>query len=76
MANSAAASSSTDEPLQRVYHKLKVGVGHELVNDGNVHALIRIADGYGDTLVATLLREWEAPCGDVGVPEPRRNGAG
>ena len=30
-----------------IYHKLKKGVGHELVNDTNVHELILMAAQYG-----------------------------
>lgn len=47
-----------------IYHKLKKGVGHELVNDANVHELILMAAQYGDTLTETLLREWQSSCGD------------
>ncbi len=65
-ASHTATTPATPASLAQIYHKLKVGMGHELVNDGNVHALISIAHGYGDNLVETLLREWEAPCGVVG----------
>ena len=70
---SAPQSSTTAQPeesLAAIYHKLRAGMGHELVNDGNVHELISIAQGYGDELVETLLREWEAPCGVVGGTPP------
>ena len=39
-------------------------MGHELVNDTNVHELILMAAQYGDTLTETLLREWQSSCGD------------
>jgi len=57
----------TDAELQAVediYHKLAKGLGHELVNDGNVAALIRRAELDGRTVLATELREWQAPCSD------------
>ena len=65
------AAQPQQEPLAAIYHKLKAGTGHELVNDGNVKELIAIAHGYGDDLVETLLREWEAPCGVVGTAPAR-----
>lgn len=76
MANPSSPSDDTTQqalPLTQIYHKLKLGTGRELVNDGNVQELIQIAHGYGDELVETLLREWEAPCGVVGTA-PARTG--
>ena len=54
--------SSTD--VQHIYRQLKIGLGHELVNDGNVFALIDIAQRDGNKLIETALREWQAPCSD------------
>lgn len=55
-------TSQTD--TQAIYRLLKKGLGHELVNDGNVFELIEIAQRHGDRLVEQELREWESPCGD------------
>ena len=49
---------------QHIYRQLKLGLGHELVNDGNVFALMAIAHADGNTLLETELREWQAPCSD------------
>jgi hypothetical protein len=51
-----------DAQVDEVYRKLVRGLGHELVTDDNVHALIRRADADGHTVLATELREWQAPC--------------
>lgn len=58
------------DELMGIYRDLKKGMGHDRVDDGNVFALIDIADRYGDELTARLLREWQAPCSDgsEGVP--------
>jgi hypothetical protein len=57
-----AQNDSTDP--QHIYRQLKLGVAHELVNDQNVFALIALAERDGNTLLATELREWQAPCSD------------
>ena len=49
---------------QHIYRQLKLGLGHELVNDENVFALIAIAQADGNKLLETELREWQAPCSD------------
>jgi hypothetical protein len=49
---------------QHIYRQLKLGLGHELVNDGNVFALIAIAQADGNKSLETELREWQAPCSD------------
>ena len=54
--------NSTDP--QHIYRQLKLGLGHELVNDANVFALIALAHNDGNQLLATELREWQAPCSD------------
>ena len=56
------ADLSTD--LQHIYRQLKLGLGHELVNDDNVFALIDIAHQDGHQILETELREWQAPCSD------------
>ena len=50
------------DSLDQVYRLLLRGLGHELVNDGNVHALIKRSEADGYVLLATELREWQAPC--------------
>ena len=59
----------SDELLQ-IYQQLKTGTGHQRVTDGNVFALIELAQRYGDELIEKMLREWQAPCSDGsnGVP--------
>lgn len=65
------ASTGTDgsDPTE-IYRKLKRGLGHELVNDANVDALIALAVQDGHLLLQQELREWQAPCSDgsEGVP--------
>jgi hypothetical protein len=53
---------STDP--QHIYRQLKLGLGHELVTDANVFDLIALAETDGNRLLATELREWQAPCSD------------
>ena len=55
---------------QHIYRQLKVGIGHELVNDANVHALMELARQDGNQLLEQELREWHQPCGpdDSGLP--------
>jgi hypothetical protein len=55
-------NESTDP--QHIYRQLKLGLGHELVNDGNVFELMALAHNDGNQLLATELREWQAPCSD------------
>lgn len=50
------------QEVEDVYRLLCRGLGHEKVTDDNVDALIRRADRDGHTLLATELREWQAPC--------------
>jgi hypothetical protein len=63
---------SPDNPTdpQHIYRQLKLGLGHELVNDQNVHALIDLARQDGHQLLEKELREWHAPCNadDSGLP--------
>lgn len=53
-----------------IYRKLKRGLGHELVNDDNVFALMALARQDGHVQLERELREWQAPCSDgsEGVP--------
>ena len=56
--------SDTDASnLDSVYQALLKGVGHELVTDANVHALIARAEADNHPVLAAELREWQAPCG-------------
>jgi hypothetical protein len=57
-------SLDTSPELQHIYRQLKRGLGHELVNDDNVFALIDLAHRDGNPLIETALREWQAPCSD------------
>jgi len=57
-------SQDNSNDVQHIYRQLKLGLGHELVNDGNVFALIDIAHNDGHKLLETELREWQAPCSD------------
>ena len=57
-------TQDTSPELQHIYRQLKLGLGHELVNDDNVFALIAIAHQDGHQLLETELREWQAPCSD------------
>jgi len=50
------------QDIEDIYRKLVKGLGHELVTDDNVHALIRRAEMDNHTILATELREWQAPC--------------
>lgn len=59
--NGSAAADHLD-----IYRKLKRGVGHELVNDDNVFALIKLAAQDGNALIEQELREWQSPC--AGTP--------
>jgi len=54
-----------DLSIDEIYARLTRGLGHELVNDGNVFALIERAERDGHTVLATELREWQAPCSSV-----------
>jgi len=50
------------QEIEDVYRQLLKGLGHELVNEENVDALIRRAEGDGHPVLAEELREWQAPC--------------
>ena len=50
------------QDIEDVYQLLLKGVGHELVTEQNVDALIRRAEGEGHPVLAEELREWIAPC--------------
>jgi hypothetical protein len=69
------ADGAYDPEIDHVYQALRRGTGRELVNDDNVHALIRRAQADGHPVLAEELREWQAPCGGAAAPtrtgEPR-----
>jgi hypothetical protein len=50
------------DPVE-IFHQLKKGVGRELVNEGNVAALLAIARNEGHQVLERELREWQAPMG-------------
>ncbi|MGH6647886.1 hypothetical protein [Aquabacterium sp.] len=58
---SALPDSATPE-IQNIYRQLAKGLGHELVTDDNVFALIDLAKHHGHELLARELKEWQAPC--------------
>jgi hypothetical protein len=64
------ADGAFDADTDQVYQALRRGVGRELVNDDNVHALIRRAQAEGHPILAEELREWQAPCGGSATPMP------
>lgn len=63
-----SSNDSTDP--QAIYRQLKLGLAHELVNDGNVEELIALARKDGHKLLEKELLEWQLPCGpdDEGPP--------
>jgi hypothetical protein len=69
MQSSHARSVPTTPPdtdaadLDSVYQALVKGVGHELVTDANVMALIERAEAENHPVLAAELREWQAACG-------------
>lgn len=48
------------QDVEDVYQLLLKGLGHELVTEDNVDALIRRAEGDGHPVLAEELREWQA----------------
>lgn len=48
---------------ERIYRELRKGLGHELVNEDNVKALLHRAEQDGHGVLAEELREWAAGCG-------------
>ncbi|WOB10828.1 hypothetical protein [Piscinibacter gummiphilus] len=54
-----------DLSIDEIYARLTRGVGRELVNDDNVFALIERAERDRHAILATELREWQAPCSSV-----------
>ncbi len=64
------AKSANETDLDEILRRLQRGQGHELVHDGNVKDLIRLAVTRGDRLTETLLREWTAPCSPSNPPDP------
>ncbi|MBX3619095.1 MAG: hypothetical protein KF891_03765 [Rhizobacter sp.] len=56
--------------IDEIYQRLTRGLGHELVNDDNVSALIERAERDRHTVLAQELREWQAPCVADERPRP------
>ena len=53
-----------------IYRALKHNLGHELVTDENVEAVIEVAQEHGDVQTEYLLREWRSTCGrDSHMPD-------
>lgn len=52
--------------LDDIYRKLEGGLGHELVDDGNVDELIRMASQQGNKTIEAILIEWKADCRSSG----------
>ena len=50
------------DDLEGIFRQLVKGLGHELVTEANVEALARLADQGGHAMLASELREWQAPC--------------
>ena len=50
--------------VDSVYQALVQGVGHELVTDANVQALISRADADNHPVLAAELREWRSATGE------------
>jgi hypothetical protein len=48
---------------ERIYRELRKGLGHELVTEQNVKALIARAQQDGHGILAEELREWASGCG-------------
>jgi hypothetical protein len=71
-----------EQDLGRIYDALVHGRGREWVDDGNVDALVMMAQRAGNAQLELLLREWRSPCGEdadavqlpAAVPPPRRSG--
>ena len=72
-----------EQDLGRIYDALAHGRGRERVDDGNVDALVTMAQRAGNAQLELLLREWRSACGEdaaavelpPAVPPPRRSGA-
>ena len=71
-----------EQDLDRIYDALAHGRGREWVDEGNVDALVAMAQRAGNAQLELLLREWRSPCGEdaaavqlpPAVPPPRRSG--
>ena len=59
-----------NEDTKEIYRQLKIGVGHEHVNDQNVFDLIALAVLDGNIPLEQQLREWQSPCSDVPAARP------
>lgn len=63
----SSSTTALQGDVEAIYRQLRKGLGHELVTDANVFALIDIARQRGDSLLEQELREWQSPCGDPGA---------
>jgi hypothetical protein len=78
----AADPAQREQDLGRIYDALAHGRGREWVDEGNVDALVTMAQRAGNPRLELLLREWRSPCGEdaaavqlpPAVPPPRRSG--
>ena len=59
---------SNADHIETIYRRLIRGLGHELVNDGNVAALIKRALQDEHTVLVQELRGWQMPCETSGGP--------
>jgi hypothetical protein len=61
-----ATPAGTDDSgdIDAIFRELQHGRGRERVDDGNVKALIALAQERGDAQLELLLREWQSPCGE------------
>ena len=71
-----------EQDIGRIYDALAHGRGRQWVDDGNVDALVEMAQRAGNAQLELLLREWRSACGEdaaavqlaPAVPPPRRSG--
>lgn len=75
MTDRTAANLTPDSDPEAIFRELKTGLGHELVTDANVDAIIDVAKRHGHQLLEQELREWRSPCGErdgaLRTSEPR-----
>ena len=66
-----AQPAATDPEAEAIFRQLKLGLGHELVTDANVDAVLEVARRHGHVLIEQELHEWRSPCGDPTVDGPK-----
>lgn len=59
-----AGQPGDPEDIDGIFRDLQHGRGRERVNDGNVKALVALAQERGDAQLELLLREWQSLCGE------------